>query len=180
MPDCLISKIVLIIVAFCLMLPASAQIQPRPAKAGVSKPHVQVRSNSAHAADNPKVAVYLNTLTAKLLKNWLVPDGNNHVTITADLETDGKEMNIQAGSSPKNETAEKAALDCFNKCSPFEPLPSGVPLGKLAVHFDSTADPHGDSRSHITARFDPATTTNGVKPTTETKKPVEDKPADKP
>jgi hypothetical protein len=104
---------------------------------------------------NPQLGAYLNRLSSKAYRNWYLPDGSNHVSITADLQADGSSNNLQATSSPKSEPAEQAALDAFGKVTPLDALPPGVKPGKLTVNFDSKADPHGDSKSNITARFDP-------------------------
>ncbi|MDR3616187.1 MAG: hypothetical protein P4L53_21690 [Candidatus Obscuribacterales bacterium] len=117
---------------------------------------------------NPALQPYLIRIQNKLNKNWYLPDGNNHVTLTVNVATDGNATDAVAAGSPKNQPAETAAMDAFNNSSPLEPLPSGVNSGKLILRFDSTADPHGDSHSNISVRFEPNPTAPPAAPPTAT------------
>jgi hypothetical protein len=121
------------------------------------KPAAGPRGNAPTLAGkaNPALQPYLTRIQNKLNKNWYLPDGNNHVTLTVNVATDGNATDAVAAGNPKNQPAETAAMDAFNNSSPLEPLPSGVNSGKLILKFDSTADPHGDSHSNISVRFEP-------------------------
>jgi hypothetical protein len=90
-----------------------------------------------------------------LIGAWLLPDGNNHVTLSGNFNQDGLSDNLKAVSNPKSDSAEEAAMQAFNKCMPLEPMPAGMNNGLLKVDFASNADPHGDSKSSINLRLDP-------------------------
>ncbi|HEY9773580.1 MAG TPA: TonB C-terminal domain-containing protein [Planktothrix sp.] len=113
------------------------------------------KSGPSSAALGQAMGAYLNRLRPKLMNNWMVPDGNNTVTLIVTVEPDGSASEVQMSSKPKNEPAETAAASAFSKAQPLEALPSGVPQSKLTLSFISNADPHGDSSSNILTRLDP-------------------------
>ena len=95
---------------------------------------------------------YINNLTRKLNDNWFLPDGNNRVTISCLLETDGIPRDVSTVSSPSSSEAEQAANAAFVKAQPYGSLPvSAGEKVKLTLEFVSNADPHGDSSRNIKA-----------------------------
>ena len=151
------------LILFALLLsPLSdhaAVAQAPKAKSGAHLGQHPAAHAPAHAApagaSNAQVTAYLNRLRSKLIGAWLLPDGNNHVTLTGNFNQDGLSDNLKANSSPKVANAEDAALQAFNKCMPLEAMPTGMANAKLTVEFISNADPHGDSKSSINLRLDP-------------------------
>lgn len=149
---------------FRIFILAPILLLPLDAVSQVQK-KAPLQSAKRNAGASPQVHVnaqltpYLSRLQSKLTRNWYLPDGNNHVTITATVGADGSNSDLITVSNPKSDSAENAAMDSFNKSLPLEPLPSGVTSGKLTLRFDSTADPHGDSKSNVGARFNPAPVT---------------------
>jgi hypothetical protein len=135
--------------------PAQSQAAHKRAAQPPAARGAQGRPAASNAASNVQVTAYLNRLRGKLVNNWLIPDGGNHVTLTGNFNQDGLSDNIATMSSPKNGTAENAAMEAFNKCMPLEAMPTGFNGAKLTVEFSSTADPHGDSKSNINLRLDP-------------------------
>jgi hypothetical protein len=99
---------------------------------------------------------YLARMKPKIVNNWLLADGKNHVEIRAILHSDGSVSDVTVKSVPNNVLAEQSANEAFAKSEPFEPLPSSISnSANLTIVFDSSADPHGDSDSNITLRLDP-------------------------
>lgn len=95
---------------------------------------------------------YLASLTSKINNNWFIVDGNNRVTITCLLESDGSPMDVNTSSNPSSDTAQQAANAAFVKAQPFGTLPvSAGEKVKLTVKFISNASPHGDSSRDIQA-----------------------------
>lgn len=95
---------------------------------------------------------YINNLTRKLNNNWFVPDGNNRVTISCVVETDGTPQEVNTSSSSSSKEAEQAANAAFVKAQPFGSLPASAgDKVKLTLEFVSNADPHGDSTRNIKA-----------------------------
>lgn len=125
--------------------------------------HHQPVSNAApgksapnNAAMSQAMNAYLNRLRAKLQSFWLMPDGDNRVTITLDLGSDGGVNSVKAESTPKCDPAEASASDAVSKSEPFEALPSGLSQGAIVVlTFLSKVDPHGDSSSNILTHMNP-------------------------
>ena len=151
-----ITLVLVLLTSFCLPVAAIAQVKAAaPGKTAPKRVAPPRSGQFQRLPANPQLGTYLNKLSSRAFRNWYLPDGNNHVSISADVQPDGSSANLQAVSSPKNEAAEQAAMEAFNKLIPLDPLPTGVKSGKLTVNFDSKADPHGDSKSNITARFDP-------------------------
>jgi len=97
---------------------------------------------------------YISRLRQKFDDNWFVPDGNNKVTITSTLDTDGTVSEIATASEPKSEPAEMAANEAFVKAQPFEGLPGGKKV-KLTAVFQSASTQHGDGSRHINITLDP-------------------------
>ncbi|MCA9803354.1 MAG: TonB C-terminal domain-containing protein [Cyanobacteria bacterium HKST-UBA02] len=97
---------------------------------------------------------YISRLRQKLDDNWYVPEGNNKVTITSTLDTDGTVSEIVTASEPKCEPAEMAANEAFVKAQPFEGLPGGKKV-KLTAVFQSASTQHGDGSRHINITLDP-------------------------
>lgn len=133
---------------------AYAQGASHHAPAAKGRPQAPGHAHSGGSALQPAIDAYLNRLRPKLYANWLLPDGNNNVEITATLDEKGNTEQTQVTSNPKNGTAEQAAADAFSKAQPLESLPSGIDKAKLVLGFISKADPHGDSSSNITTRFE--------------------------
>ncbi len=137
----------------------AAEAQAGRAKsAGHAAGHAAVKPAvhaAATGASSAQVNAYLNRLRSKLIGAWMLPDGNNHVTLTGNFNQDGLSDNLKASSSPKSSEAEDVAMQAFNKCMPLETMPAGMNNGKLTVDFVSNADPHGDSKSSISLRLDP-------------------------
>jgi len=127
-------------------------------------------SGQRPAANNgPSVEVqnaYLARLRGKLGNNWMLPDGINRVEVTAMVNADGTVDTVKLVSTPKSDPAEQAAADSFSKSQPLETLPSGFAMARLILVFSSKADPHGDTSSNITSKFETVAT---PKPSTETK-----------
>lgn len=126
-----------------------------------------VKSGSANPSTTAAQNSYLTRLRTKLLNNWMLPDGNNRVELSANVATDGTVDAVQVVSTPKFEQAEQNASDSFSKAQPLEPLPTGLQGAKITVVFVSTADAHGDSSSNVTTKMEPvkaATTTTPATP----------------
>jgi hypothetical protein len=134
---------------------AQAPRASAPRKSPHSAASVGRRGEAPAQASNPQITAYLQRLRSKLIQAWVIPDGNNHVTITGNFNQDGLSDNIKTQSSPHNENAEQAASSAFGKCLPLEAPPVGMTNGKVTVEFLSNADPHGDSKSSINLRLDP-------------------------
>lgn len=114
-----------------------------------------VQSRPAEKELNPAFAAYLGRLRAKINTNWLLPDGRNEVVLTATVQPDGSVTDLDKRSTPKNDQAEDASFDAFNKSQPLEPLPAGLQSAKITLTFQSYADPHGDCNSNLLTKFDP-------------------------
>ncbi|HEY9716525.1 MAG TPA: TonB C-terminal domain-containing protein [Trichormus sp.] len=126
-----------------------------PAHHAPSKP-APAKAAPGNAAMSQAMNGYLNRLRAKLQSNWLMPDGDNRVTITLDLGPDGGVNSVKAESTPKCDPAEQSASDAVSKAEPFEALPSGLSQGAFVIlTFLSKVDPHGDSSSNILTKMDP-------------------------
>lgn len=133
-----------------MFLSVVAQAKPAAKKPSAAPP----AGGNNNAAINAAFNSYLNSLRAKLDKNWYVADGKNHVTLSADVAIDGTVTNLNITSSPSDTKAEQAASDAFNSSQPLQALPGGVQSIKLTLTFDSTADPHGDSSRQIGSKVD--------------------------
>jgi hypothetical protein len=149
------------VLAVLLSLLAGQQAQSQAARPKTAAAHRPVHSGAPargpapSQASNAQITAYLQRLRAKLIQAWIIPDGNNHVTISGNFNQDGLSDNLKNTSSPHNENAEQSAMAAFNKCMPLETPPTGMVNGKVTVEFLSTADPHGDSKSSINLRMDP-------------------------
>jgi len=93
-------------------------------------------------------------LRGKLLNNWNVPNGKNKVTLTTLVSADGSVGDVALNSTPKNADAEIAGSEAFAKSQPLEAIPGGAQV-KVILTFESTADPHGDSRSNVYTQIVP-------------------------
>jgi hypothetical protein len=152
------------VVALAILLSFSPgqQAQSQTVRPKTAPPHKVVHTNPAAKspaapaqASSAQITAYLQRLRGKLIQAWIIPDGNNHVTISGNFNQDGLSDNLKGSSAPRNENAEQAAMAAFNKCMPLETPPLGMNNGKVTVEFLSTADPHGDSKSSINLRLDP-------------------------
>lgn len=132
-------------------------VQAAPAAKPVAKAAAPAKKTVTRAggASEASIKAYCNHVWQKLNNNWIVPDGNNHVTLTVPISSDGSLGDISAVSTPKNSDAEAAALTALERSKPLDLLPSGMGSGKLTVTFNSKADPHGDSESGGSVRLDP-------------------------
>jgi TonB family protein len=102
----------------------------------------------------PVINAYLGRLRGRILPNWNLPDGKNHVVLTVKVEPDGQVTDLKAQSSPSNTQAEQASQDAFNRAQPLEALPAGTAGATITLTFESNADPHGDTSSNLLTRFD--------------------------
>jgi hypothetical protein len=151
-----------LVLAIALSLFAGQQVHAQAARPKAVAGHRPAAHSSAPArgpapnqASNAQITAYLQRLRAKLIQAWIIPDGNNHVTISGNFNQDGLSDNLKNSSSPHNDNAEQSAMAAFNKCMPLETPPTGMVNGKVTVEFLSNADPHGDSKSSINLRIDP-------------------------
>lgn len=145
----------------------SHAVKPSAHKASHSVPHqsshAPQNSDNASApavrhaggASTESIRAYCSAVWNKLQNNWQLADGNNHVTLTAPISSDGSLGDISVESSPKNSDAEAAAMSALERSKPLNLLPSGMNAGKIKIIFDSKADPHGDSSSGGSVRLDP-------------------------
>lgn len=132
----------------------TCEASPAPKKsAPAQRGSVTSKGNISGALD-----AYLARLRPKLVNNWILADGKNHVEIKAVMHADGSVSDVTVKSIPNNVLAEQSANEAFAAAQPFEPLPSSVATTAcLSAIFDSSADPHGDSTSNISLRLDPGT-----------------------
>lgn len=151
-------RIIAFAIAFAALLSQSITVSPvycqsKPAaKPAPGKPPQTVNNSAIYNA-------YIARLRGKIANSWFLPDGNNHVVITAVVNADGSTGDVNIVSTPKDPPAEAAATEAFTKGQPFEPLPKELKgAGKLVVTFDSKVDPHGDSSSNVTFKLDPLVT----------------------
>ena len=141
---CLVAAVSLFLATASVLTVGAA---PAKAPAGKSGGH-DARMEAAFNA-------YLNKVRSKVVNAWLMPDGKNHVVLTATIGSDGAVTEIAVSSTPSNPQAEQSSSDAFNQTQPLDPLPAGAESAKLSLTFDSTVDPHGDSNSNVSAKIDP-------------------------
>ena len=127
---------------------------PAPAKSK-AKPAVSSAKGTVRADASGALRNYSARLWNKILPNWIYPDGNNHVTLTATVGADGNVESLSADSQPKNAEAETSAQTAFERSKPLDSLPAGIAKARITVIFNSKADPHGDSSSSGSVRVDP-------------------------
>jgi len=140
------------------------------AKAGAHPaPANNAKSNANSAQSTALQNAYLARLRGKIQNNWYLPDGKNHVEITAIVSSDGSIDSVQMVSTPKFDPAEQAAADAFSKAQPLELLPGAISKATLLMVFTSTADPHGDSSSNVTTKMTPIQTETKAPAQTDTK-----------
>jgi len=119
--------------------------------------HKAPPARRAASTNTPVSQAYLARLRSKVLRNWIIPDGKNHVVLTATLNSDGSAETASLTSSPKNDSAEQAGNEAFAKSLPLESVPTGIATpAKLVLTFESSADPHGDSSSNLYTQLIPA------------------------
>jgi hypothetical protein len=159
----------LLIMTIFSMQTALAAPPARKAAPAARKPGAAPANNGASTA---AMNGYLNRLRGKLLNNWTMPDGKNHVVITAIMNNDGTVESFDTKGSPATNEGTQAANDAFAKVQPFEALPSGINKAKVTLTFISTADPHGDSSSNVTTEMLPI---KEPKPAAEAAPPAEQK-----
>ncbi|HEY9787041.1 MAG TPA: TonB C-terminal domain-containing protein [Candidatus Obscuribacterales bacterium] len=92
---------------------------------------------------------YWNRLRQRVQNNWLIPDGKNHIVLTANIQADGSVGDVTVTSNPANQQAEQTCTDAFSKSQPLEPLPQGIAAAKVTITFDYNYDPHGDGSSRL-------------------------------
>jgi hypothetical protein len=99
--------------------------------------------------------VFLGNLRARILHNWLAPDGKNTVVIEATVSPEGVVLSSTTAASQADSLAIAAATTAFEKAQPLGHLPAGYNSNcKITLTFASTVDPHGDSTSNLTSRID--------------------------
>jgi TonB family protein len=157
-----------VVMAASLLLAVSGAPDGRcdpPAKP-VSKAAVSPKAaNTAGTKPGPFSAAYtayINRLRAKLENKWYLADGRNKVTLSVTVSNDGSVTDLELTSTPRNTQAEQAASDAFNQCQPLETLPAGSSPVKLALVFESFADPHGDNNRNLTGTVTPIATKPAV------------------
>ncbi|MBN8661228.1 MAG: TonB family protein [Candidatus Obscuribacter phosphatis] len=123
-------------------------------KAGAASAKSGAPSQSS-GASQAAIRAYCNQTWSKIIGKWLLADGNNHVTITCEISSDGSLGDLSVTSSPKSAEAEAAAINALQESKPLNLLPSGMSRAKITIVFDSKADPHGDSSSSGSVRLDP-------------------------
>lgn len=139
----------LFLLLFLVLSLAAPDARARPAsKTG------KASSGAPAAKGTAANTAYLTRLRGKLLNNWNVPNGKNHVTLSTVLNADGSFGDIGLNSTPKNADAEIAGSEAFAKSQPLEALPAGG-QAKLVLTFESSADPHGDSNSNVYTQIMP-------------------------
>ena len=132
-----------------------APVKAKPRAAARPAPQGQ-----AGGASRAAIEAYCGRVWSKVYGKWNLPDGDNHVTIVAQVSSDGSIGDISVTSSPKNGEAEAAAMTALDQSKPLDLLPTGMGAGKLTITFNSKADPHGDSSSGGSVRLDPGTGSN--------------------
>jgi TonB family protein len=126
----------------------------RPASAqGRTASGNTITAAQGNGALNSAYDSYLNGLRQRMDKEWYLVDGNNHVSLTMTVATDGSVTELDINSSPKNTQAEQAASDAFNKVQPLPSLPSGSGNVRMTLSFDSKASQH-DNERHLSGRID--------------------------
>jgi TonB family protein len=138
-----------------------------PARSGqAARPAARPASGNtvtAAAGNGPLNAAYnsyLNALRQRIDNQWYLADGNNHVTLTMTVSTDGSVTALEIASTPKNVEAEQTASDAFNKVQPLPGLPSGSNAIKMTLSFDSRASQHENER-HLSGRIDSVSAATG-------------------
>ncbi len=136
--------------AILMLLFCGLAFGQKPANLRINKQVIRHSSHTTKAYVATKANTeYLNRLRTNLLKNWLIPDGNNQVSILCTFNPSGFSDDFTVSSIPKCESAESAALAALKNCLPLPELPDKRKGAKLTIEFISTADPHGDSKSSI-------------------------------
>ena len=135
-----------------------SQASPQRQAAAPSKaqPKTIVKGTDYSAALNG----YWGRLRQRISNNWLIPDGKNHVVLTATVQQDGTTADLSVTGNPSDPQAEQSCSDAFTKCQPLEALPQGLASAKLSVTFDYNYDPHGDGSSKIYGLIAPQASQN--------------------
>lgn len=123
---------------------------------------------AASANDSQESQAFLSNLRARVLNNWLLPDGNNVVVLEATITPNGDVLEVKTSDSRADSLAIEAATSAFEKAQPVGHLPMKYHSDcKLTLTFNSKVDPHGDSTSDLNSRLDPISQpgTQGKAPT---------------
>jgi hypothetical protein len=131
---------------------AAKKAPARPSKASPAAAGHAAAPGATSAVYN----TYANQLRAKMATGWQFPSGDNHVTLTVEVGSDGSVSNLSLTSSPKNTEAEQKANDAFNSAQPLQALPSNCSGATITCLFDSKAD-QWDSHANISVKLDPKT-----------------------
>lgn len=109
----------------------------------------------SNASDNRESQAFLADLRARILNNWLLPDGKNVVVLVATVNGNGDVTDVNTSESKADPLAIEAARTAFEKSQPLGRLPSKYSQdSKITLTFTSNVDPHGDSTSDLTSRID--------------------------
>jgi hypothetical protein len=109
----------------------------------------------AKTINNQASQVFLGNLRARILHNWLAPDGKNTVIIEATVSPEGEVLSSTTAASQADSLAIAAATTAFEKAQPLGHLPTGYNSNsKITLTLTSSVDPHGDSTSNLTSRID--------------------------
>ncbi len=118
----------------CLAVGQCALSAPVPSPAGKAGAHPAPANNAKSGAKSAQSTAlqnaYLARLRGKIQNNWYLPDGKNHVEITAIVSSEGSIDSVQMVSTPKCDPAEQAAAYAFLKRnrSSYCPAESVKPL----------------------------------------------------
>src|ERR1700677_1733670 len=92
-----------LVIATCFWEPLAGLAQTKttqPRKVApqrsVAVPRASQAASLQRQPGNPQLGVYLNKLSSKAYRNWYLPDGSNHVSISTEVQPDGTSANIQA------------------------------------------------------------------------------------
>jgi TonB family protein len=112
-------------------------------------------ASSNPSSDNRESQDFLASLRARVLNNWLLPDGNNVVVLVATVNAQGDVTDVSTSESKADPLAIEAARNAFEKAQPLGRPPSRYAGDcKITLTFTSKVDPHGDSTSDLTSRID--------------------------
>ena len=132
----------IVLLVLCTMPPTLAT--PPPKKTQATRASVDSESQS-----------FLANLRARVLNNWLLPDGKNVVVLEATVNTNGDVAEVKTGESKADPLAIEAATNAFDKAQPLGHLPSKYHSDcRITLTFTSDVDPHGDSTSNLTSAID--------------------------
>jgi hypothetical protein len=116
-------------------------------------------TSTSTAGDNRESQAFLANLRARVLNNWLLPDGKNVVILEATVNGNGDVLEVKTSESKADALAIEAATNAFEKSQPLGRLPSKYSGDcKITLTFTTNVDPHGDSTSDLTSRIDQIST----------------------